>query len=99
MRNVVIALVGLVILATLAVAAFMVSRPTPESPPVAVERVPIAPAPAPVVTAPKRSDLPTVAVEPRPVHAVPAGPPPPDKPITLRTQDGRPIDPSSGRVR
>jgi hypothetical protein len=99
MRKFLIGLAALVILAALGAGALLILRPAPESPPVAIERVPIAPAPAPVAVAPKRPDLPTVEVGTHPVHPVPDGPPPADKPITLRTQDGRPIDPTSGRVR
>jgi len=99
MRTFLIGLAALVVLAAAAAGVLFVLRPAPQPPPVAIEQVPIPPVPAPVAVAPKRPDLPTVEVETRPVHVVPDGPPPPDRPITLHTQDGRSIDPSNGRVR
>jgi len=102
MRKLFLALGTLLVLAGAAAGLFLM-REAPAPPATAIVSVPVvpapAPAPAPVVAAPKRSDLPTVAVDAHPVHAVPEGEPPPAKPVTLRTRDGRTIDPASGRLR
>lgn len=104
MRKLFLALGTLLVLAGAAAGLFLM-REAPAPPATAIVSVPMvpapapAPAPAPVVAAPKRSDLPTVAVDAHPVHAVPEGEPPPAKPVTLRTRDGRTIDPASGRLR
>jgi hypothetical protein len=104
MPKFVIGLAALLVLAGIAAGVFYVRRlPAPEPPAVAIERVPIAPLPAPVAAAaaaaPKRPDLPTIEVEAHDVHEVPDGEPPAAKPVTLRTRDGRLIDPASGRAR
>jgi len=102
MRKLVLALAAVLVLA--GAAGFFLMRPAappPEPPAAALAPVPVAPppAPAPVAATPKHSDLPTVDVEAHPVHTVPEGEPPPAKPFTLRTRDGRVIDPASGRLR
>jgi hypothetical protein len=101
MRTLVIGLAALLVLAGVAVVVFFVARPPPPEPPAAaIEQIPIVPAPPPApAPTPKRADLPTVEVGTRPVHAVPEGEPPPAKPVTLRSRDGRVIDPASGRSR
>ena len=103
MRKLIFGLAALLVLAGVAAGLLLMRpMPAPEPPAAALVPVPIAPpppAPAPVATVPKRPDLPTVEVEAHPVHAVPNGEPPPAKPVTLRTRDGRVIDPASGRLR
>jgi endonuclease YncB( thermonuclease family) len=47
----------------------------------------------PADTLPSTSDLPTIAVPPRAVHAVPEDDSPPPKPVTLLGRDGRDITP------
>jgi hypothetical protein len=102
MRKLIFGLAALLVLAGVIGGLFLMRpMPAPEPPAAALVPVPIAPspAPAPVAAAPKRPDLPTVEVGAHPVHAVPDGEPPPAKPVTLRTRDGRVIDPASGRLR
>lgn len=104
MRKFVLGLVALLVLAGVAAGLFLMRpAPPPEPPAAAIAPVPVAPlpapTPAPVAAAPQHSDLPTVEVEPHAVHSVPDGEPPPAKPFTLRTRDGRVIDPASGRLR
>ncbi|SRR5579885_2005173 len=81
-------------------AGLIFGRGAPVAPPAARALASIPPPPytAPVPE-PKHADLPTVDVAARPVHVVPNAEPPPARPVTLRTLDGRPIDPESGRVR
>lgn len=104
MRKFVIGFVALLVVAGIASGVFFARRtPPPEPSAAAVVPMPAAPLPAPTAAtqpaAPKRSDLPTVEVQARIIHTVPEGEPPPAKPVTLRSRDGRVIDPASGRYR
>lgn len=101
MRYAIIAFVLSFGLAATAGAAWFGHPAPPPAPPPVTPAVVTMPAPAVVTPAPtpKAADLPTVEISVRGVHAVPDGEPPPAPPVTLRSRDGRVIDPTSGRYR